>query len=526
MNYSKLVRVNDSGEVAEPRKVTSAKNPLDSLKAEQSKKIVKKQRIEDSNLNLKRGIKRVQRVKDDDSEKLGKVLLDSLLSNYYFDRTDFNLTSLNAFIESNNYLEVPNFIVDIVLALTEGKQVNSELLDQYIEFIDGIESSLVNELDAEPVFEEKELEDSVKQTIKDKAAKTKKLLKKGTSLSKVFDCYQTDILNLVSQGYPYKKVLDFYRNILDSEESELAETELSESTEEGSEESDVKPVDELFDNLEVQTQQSESVIDFFTEALKEYADGDEEKLKILTEKSLFEEDSENHEDDSDENNEQDVEPEENEESLEDSIKRISGEILATGKAKVTDELVEKIPVLSNYTFDSPECDVYTEECEADPVTIPLTREEFCSLCPQGMTPAMETYLETQLASGCIPPPIKVNSITTHDGYIDVNQGMVYVPVGCTTEEFQERLDKAESSLEEIVSCAVPMKDAIKAAIMFDNLSYLDNRFYKKSISDNVWSFDKENRPACLKNAPEGTSIRLSSKGKSNFSMYGFNFVVE
>ena len=70
-----------------------------------------------------------------------------------------------------------------------------------------------------------------------------------------------------------------------------------------------------------------------------------------------------------------------------------------------------------------------------------------------------------------------------------------------------------------------VEDALAAAAKCDNLSFIDTKLYKHSVGSSAWSFDEENKPACLVECPEGNKIERCCKEKANYSLYGVPYYV-
>ena len=162
------------------------------------------------------------------------------------------------------------------------------------------------------------------------------------------------------------------------------------------------------------------------------------------------------------------------------------------------------------------------------VTIPLTHNEFCAVCPAEETP---DYFETLIKNTNIPecPYVREYTVPDDSTFILVNGSQKYVPVTTTVPELVIQLANVEQPEWQriISSTCCPIEDYLRLAAATNNLHLIDDTFYKKYLNESVWSFDRV--PECLKDAVQGPGkIRIKRQSDSTdgvVTLYGQEFVL-
>lgn len=566
---------------AEVRQVIDEKNPLDALeereKISDSKTViidaafikrlsnaprdVRRKflgRLSDSQRRRVLSLLKKHRVQDSGfSETLGFILLDDLLANAIYDPTEENIESLDYFIKTQNYAYFSDSIMKLVEQVKSGDDsLDSEAIDELsasiaprasrVQTIVGEKESLDEDFQ---IPEEEDLTDEDIATLGDAAKKNVDLLLKNRSFKEILDAADDLLADMQGKNRRYSESSNVYWKAFEdawkeqNPEGQKFATNTSEETEEIVDSlnnvlesiTDDGELDTIFDNPAtdengevVRDVEEEPIMELLAEALSEYAHGDDSKLEALSQQTIngdtvSEDNIEYMEEPSEEPDSPIEEEEPSEEQVHDSVVRLARRIIQGKRAnKLIDSLKPKVSALRSINFKKCDCVAPFNEVpsEVSTINMPLSREEFYSIYSGGI-PAVMVDILGNLEKQEVPP---ISSCEVVGNCVDINNGQLYYPYTCSAEELEERLNNAEKeNLQEIVSsCAVPLEDAMKVAAQCEALHLIDTRFYKSSLSDSAWTFDKDSVPSIIGDS-ELTHLKRSSKEDSNIEIFGIPY---
>lgn len=522
----------------------------------------------------RRVLSSLKKVKDNSSNTLlGYILLDDLLANVAFDFSDNAISNLDIFLETQSYIDISDHLQNLINQVKEGSvDFDEDGIDELVKGLEGKKSNFVESLgDKAPaegfeIPEEEELTEEDVAELSDAVLNHLEMFKNNRNIKEIVDASEEAISSLQKRNRGYLQSSAKYWEIFNKEFQEqfkggdvfetLNSDEIVDSInvaldliqDESSKLDEVFESDAITDQGEVlKDVEDESVVKLLSEALEAYVEGDSEKLEALANKSISNEGPEEGAEDSELEEEvegsddiqEEVEPdEESEVELDeegeptaDSATHLARRILQGKRAnKLIDAFSGKVAVLRRVNFKVTDC-VLPEslpESQVNVIDMPITCEEYQKLCPRCITPVMQDVIEGYRSSGygveC--PPVS-NYNLMENGTLEVNNGQLYIPT-VASDIFEERLKSAENNtaIQEIISSmAVPVDKAMEAAAKCDNLPFIDPRFYKKSIGATAWSFDNENKPACLVECPEGNTIERCSEPVANYHLFGVPYFV-
>lgn len=523
----------------------------------------------------RRVLSSLKRIKDNSSSPLlGFILLDDLLANVAFDFSDTSVSNLDTFLETQSYIEITEHLRNLIDQVKAGDvDLDKDGIEELVKGLEGRKSNLVESLGGEDAVEgfeipeEEELTEEDFTELNDAVASHLELFRTNRDIKEIVDASEEVISSLQKRNRSYLQSSTKYWELFNKAFKEqfkggdvfetLNSDEIVDSInvaldiiqDESSKLDEVFESDAITDQGEVVKDiEDESILKLLSEALESYVEGDSEKLEALANKSISSEVSEDvaeasdpEDSESDEANEslEDIEPEEEEdveldeegEPTADSATHLARRILQGKRAnKLIDAFSGKVPVLRRVNFKVTDCKLpeLVSESQVNVIDMPITCEEYQKLCPRCMTPVMQDVIEGYRSTGygveC--PPVS-NYNLMENGTLEVNNGQLYIPT-VASDIFEERLNNAENNtaIQEIISSmAVPVDKAMEAAAKCDNLPFIDPRFYKKSIGATAWSFDNENKPACLVECPEGNSIERCSESSANYHLFGVPYFV-
>lgn len=239
-------------------------------------------------------IKSLQKVKDDDFEsKLALTGIDTLISNFIVNPTDFNRSALEEPIESQSGA-VKEF-AESVLSSTTLDEVPQELASAYSDFLSsqGIKSAAVEALSVYKPVEESnyepddtlvltpEVQQDIEQSADTLFADSAKFSKSPLSL------IEDAISVYVKQGYDYYQVADTFslrftkflsKRVSDSSNSSIKRV-FDDAIKALNSVEDKPFIDEQ--GKEVQPTEDKSILTLLDEALNDYAEGNSDKLDTL-----------------------------------------------------------------------------------------------------------------------------------------------------------------------------------------------------------------------------------------------------
>lgn len=485
----------------------------------------------------------VKRISDAGADKLGYMLLDDLLSNVLFDPSGYNKETLDTYVATQEYTEFDEDtkkLIDKVSKDAFDGTADKDLLDKFESHLQGasklrsISGNITSQNTQEP--SEDTWEDDLKEEFTDSVAadckaflhaKDAKVL--GTLVSDTISMYKNKrSLQFMTDSYweafdkAFKEQfegLDTFQNreasfkgrfgctiqecldsseISDSIHNMLLRLADDESTLDQIAESDY--IDST--GKVVHETEDKPIITLLSEALEDFADGDDAKLQALVSSTLNQESSEDTPEEPEE--EEDVafenEPgEEDEEQVEDACRHFAARVLQGKKVnKLYDALRTRVAALRKYNFKVQDCELpvpYQPEATDPAILPPLTHDEFCEACPPELPEGLATLIQG-MYGGCTPT--EVASVEVQEPYLLINGNQVYVPTTGVASEVANRLTAAEEAHKAHIlgSCAVPLSDAMLVFALTNNLHLCDNRFYRTALQSQNWTFDQV--PDCLK----------------------------
>lgn len=573
MDYKKLSKVHDAVKGVAPvsvsgKKVVDEENPLDilanspsrvednlqtkyiildsvqieklmSMNAAQRKKFLGK--LTDSQrrhvLEEMSRIKEQNKVKDSGfSEKLAYTLLDQQLANYLYAPDDFNKENLeqvyNQYKDAYSGDTVKLYNVILNAGKVENTPENDELLQKFAATIEGPSQlvDVVSVLSTDLTEEGPELTEEQQNEIMAQAE---------LDAQEAYDSAQFDLTELVntavakfcSDSATYPQVCSAYmkhwaikiKGIAD--EKLEASKEIDESVSQAL--NDIKDLPYVDESGNEHTETEEqTILRLLNTALEDYAGGDDTKLKELANQTV-DVPTEPAEGQSEEEFQAEVEAQTDSASAVVLAKSLTEGIVDN---KVIDSMKSKVPALSKFNFRVSDCDL--GRCEFGTVETvvnpPLTRDEYCQLCPNDELPDYFSNL-IHSVSNTECPFVKEYSAPENVPYIIVNGGQKYLPYMCNTQELLEQLQNAsQNEWQKIVgSACCPLEDALHLAALTNNLAFIDNSFYKKHLNDSEWAFDTI--PACLAEVVSGPGlIRMKRKGDSSekvVNIFGQDYIL-
>lgn len=192
---------------------------------------------------------------------------------------------------------------------------------------------------------------------------------------------------------------------------------------------------------------------------------------------------------------------------------------------VIDSLASRVPALQKYNFKISDCAPVICPCEAPLSSInpPMSRSEYydmCPVCPDYFDLVVAQY-PTQLCPNCNEYDVQQNGLCVNPS----SAPQMYYPYNCSLDELSELLGACDSAdyAKVVNEHCCPMSDALHVAALTNNLSFIDNTFYKKHVGDSAWVFDEV--PACLQSFTDKPgSIKLVTKATdSSISLFGQYF---
>lgn len=577
MDYKELSKVHDAVTKGvapvsvSGKKVVDEKNPLDALASSpehiEDKSVVKYIILDSVQINKLRSMTASQRkrflgkltdsqrrhvldemtrLKEQESQvkdsgfsvKLAYTLLDQQLANFLYEPSKPNRENLEQVYDQYKDVWDDNTVAFYTSVLNNGKFVdtdeNVKLLEGFLSNIDGeSQVSLILSVLSESQEEAPEMSEEEEQAIVNQAESDAQLAFDSAEFD-ITAAVQAAIDKFVSDSVTYPQVYCTYLKSWATKMRDHALAKLSDSK--IVDEKVAQALDKLNelpyideDGKPKQDKDEVTILELVSQAIEEFAEGDDAKLQEIAKQTVEVKDPavESQVDEA----QKDEEPAEDEE-FKDSANAIAlAKSILSGKPDnaIIDSMKDKVPALKKYNFRVSDCDVNWEQVEEPqaPVNMPLTREEYCALCPP-QTPDYFDNLIKSVSSGQCP---YINEYNCPEGmpYLVVNGCQKYYPYGCTVEELKEQLaSQPQTEWHRIVSSqCCPLEDAFHLAAMTNNLSFIDNAFYKKHLNDSEWAFDTI--PACLADVVTGPGlIRMKKKNDSSdkvVTIYGQEFVV-
>ena len=283
-------------------------------------------------------------------------------------------------------------------------------------------------------------------------------------------------------------------------------------------------VDELADDIASTVDQSVgeiSLVDVLSEALTDFANGDSSKLEkfcsanslgavvellnpdeqVESEDQNFEEvigDGETEEEPTDETSEEPTDETSDEAPLDNAFSDFNtdefnpnefadslklGKLVLAGKLteKIRDCVAGAIPAITLISVPEDEtCTVEPFDTTVQTVNVPLTRDEYCNL--------MANNNDVERATQQICPFTCEDGVQAEQNgpYITVKKGCCatnLIPVSESVEEVIDSIKDGVDVAKKLSEKCVRVRDAKKVAKMLGRLDFLDNRYYKKHLSD-------------------------------------------
>lgn len=275
-------------------------------------------------------------------------------------------------------------------------------------------------------------------------------------------------------------------------------------------------INDIDESLGEESLESEgkTLLESLGSALEAFANGDNSELEALSELTIDDVQAEEDFDITNENNDEEEEDEvgledEDEEEgekkphkldlnvkLGDSVKNLATALLNKDKKanEYIDQLKDSVDILRKYNFKISDDEMMEEEeeyvqPEFDVVEPILTREEFQSTYDYPVYVG-EMAKETNPCA-CINPTAVNYGETNPIIQVECN-GVVqnWMPITGSNERVVEELEKEGVDVAKtITDNCVPIEDYYTAAAKTNNLGLIDDRFYKRKMSDNAWVCD-------------------------------------
>ena len=280
-----------------------------------------------------------------------------------------------------------------------------------------------------------------------------------------------------------------------------------------------KVMDDIIDDIdeslgeENADAEGKTLLESLGSALEAFANGDNSELQALSELTIDDVQPEEDFDITNENNDEEEEGEEDEDNLEDeeenkphkldlnvklgdSVKNLATALLNKDKKanEYIDQLKDSVDVLRKYNFKISDDEMMEEEeeyiqPEFDVVEPILTREEFQSTYDYPVYVG-EMAKETNPCA-CINPTAVNYGETNPIIQVECN-GVVqnWMPITGSNEKVVEELEKEGVDVAKtITDNCVPIEDYYVAAAKTNNLGLIDDKFYKRKLSDSGWVCD-------------------------------------
>ena len=594
---------------------------LAALSRDQKRKVLA--RLTDS--ERRRVLNQLEKIKDSGfSEQLGYVLLDDLLANAQFEPSDYNMQSLDKFVNTQEYVtfepEITQLIAkvkngtfdvssdaqlveklailmaprkcrlaetisamnpeaDVDTNVSESEAQDTNIDDEPVEELNvedstnistnlpGFEAPIADsKVDIIDSFEHLDLTDEITDSIKQLADAEAALFLSGqVSFSKVISDSDSQVLHYMMQGYKVCQISDSYWSAFDkafkeqfksieefytlAEDDEEFKNRFGVSVKEAIEDSKVAdaiksikkiidgdvPLDQIDDlpffnehGEEVKETNESTVVDLLTEALSDFAKGDEDKLKSLLQNTINSESESSEKSQEDEQKEPIDNPDTNNAegaTSDDQMNHMDADIHMGDSARDTISRLSKGGILkkvkdycecNNVPF-FPEINCQPTACQGPVCTaceeqqvpmIPMNHDEYQTCC----APEIPSWIMNVIGPQPEVPPIESYDIQGNCVNCQTPFGLQsYVPITTTTEDLNEQLKQAENSAyPRILGSACVTTDSLMSALAKCNLlNVIDSKFYKKRLNDCCsWAFDE--CPECIASQVEGTTFQNGS----------------
>lgn len=433
------------------------------------------------------------------SERLGLILLDNLVYNFLVDPTKRNEEDLREFIQTQDYLELPEDVLSDVNKLLDGSvDTPTHLIDAVKE---AVGKSSVEDISKEPEESYDEPTDQDIDEMEDSATEIAVQYDIDCDLDKLMDSVSG--YNTKGKNFNRTKVQDvMFKKILDTIHRDPYDF--------GTVISDKKDLNDIYAESKSET---DSPIDSLIEALQSYKEGDDSKLNELINKETTDEDLDDIDDptvDADTGEEKEPTEDEEQEFLVDSVGKVAYGVLNNKNVnKLINALKKRKDSVELTGYMKSECqeqDDGYEEVQGVP-DIPLEYNEYRTLV---QSPIGVPILEKAAVLTGIPV---VKTIEPQGNLVNINNGCLYIPITGSAEE----VCADSSSLDGKIVAVDALK---KAATIFDALSVVSKRFYKKKLTSNNWVFDKDRKPWCIPDDYKSCEITRAYKGQGDFTIFG------
>lgn len=171
---------------------------------------------------------------------------------------------------------------------------------------------------------------------------------------------------------------------------------------------------------------------------------------------------------------------------EDSVRLAKMVLKGKLSQKVRDCICPMLPCIANVHVDEDEyCDC-TPYNEVSVVDMPLTRDEYCTLMANNNDVEMATQ---QLSPFQCEEGVQAEQ---NGDYITVSCGdesVNLIPVSESVEDIMKQIKSCDSVAKVLMEKCVRVRDAKKVAKMLGRMDFLDNRYYKKHLSDTTYVID-------------------------------------
>lgn len=524
MDFKKLSRISDKDQVVsvEGLEISESSNPLDNLDVRTKVTDSKRKFIVLDNVELKRimnlsssdrrkilsklsdsqrrrVLSQIAKIRDDESlTKLDLVNIDNVITNYAFGRDEFNKSLLSDFVNKYSSDESYSVIINVINELLNTGVVSEGARDAYYDLCNslGVDTYLDDALTSSGIVEENKAlsEEDILQITED--AENDAIRAMDGDFTE--DMSEDTISKYVQKGLSYAAVSEVYNDAFNAK-YKVAVDSLKINVQNLQ---NRIIMDEAIDDLgdlplkddegnELDSNEDKSALELLTEALNAYMEGNDEPLQSLSNTSLDNEEVEN-----DKPEETEVTENESEEvSLNDAVKLATAILKRENINKLIDNLQSRVPILSKVNLRINDCDLQRSECEecGTPVNVPLTRPEFIALSQ------IPEYLCNLCPSVECPP---ISNYSADNGVCIVTNPDDYAQSWYPTTSFDEVLASLQGTQDPkewqriISSSCVPLSSLMTIASKTNNLNFVDDAFYKKSLADSGWSFDEI--PSCLK----------------------------
>lgn len=433
------------------------------------------------------------------SERLGYVLLDNLVYNFLTDPSAKNESDLREFMETQEYCDFSEEVTSEVEGILDGSVEVPEHIVSETKAAAGKSSveSIVKEPE-EPTYDEPTDEDL--QDMEDAAREIAIEFDVTHESQQVSDSIDSYIAKQKKNFNKVKVHTVMYSAVLDS---------ISKEPYDYGEPIKDEDLDKLFEQSKTEEHSDDSVLDKFVNALEQYKEGNQEPLNELVNTDTTEDtDLEDivDEPESSEDNET-----ENNDFLDDAVSKAAFGILHCKKANKALSIINK-HTKSNIC-DAYFCteDYYPEDIKCEQVTgvpdVPLDINEYHTLV---QNPIGVPLIEQAMENTAIPV---VQTCEPLNGFVNVNGGCLYYPIAGSAEEVCADSEHLEGKV-------VSVDALLKAAAVQDCLSVISKGFYKKKLTSDSWSFDKDQKPWCVPDSYKSTSLKRVLKGQEDIMILG------